>query len=62
MQIDWGQAAVMLGQERLMVNIFCARLCYSCTPFAMCFRKQNTESFLEGLAHAFSFFGGVPAG
>lgn len=60
MQIDWGQAAVMLGQERLMVNIFCARLCYSCTPFAMCFRKQNTEAFLEGLAHAFSFFGGVP--
>lgn len=60
MQIDWGQADVILGQQRVTVNIFCARLCYSCAPFAMCFRKQNTEAFLEGLAHSFSFFGGVP--
>ena len=60
LQIDWGQAAVQLNQQRVKVNIFCARLCFSCAPFAMCFRKQNTEAFLEGLRHAFEFFGGVP--
>lgn len=60
MQIDWGEAYVYLQQERIKVYIFCARLCYSCAPFAICFRKQNEESFLEGLKRTLEFFGGVP--
>ena len=60
MQIDWGEVFVYLDGQRTKLNCFCARLCYSCAPFAMCFRKQNTESFLEGLMQAFDFFGGVP--
>lgn len=53
MQIDWGVDGV-----RTKLNVFCARLCYSCAPFAVCFHEQNTESFLEGLILAFEFFGG----
>lgn len=60
MQVDWGEAYVYLHGERTRLNCFCARLCHSCAPFMACFRRQNTESFLEGLMQAFHFFGGVP--
>lgn len=60
MQIDWGEVFVYLNGRRTKLNVFCARLCYSCAPFAVCFRRQNTESLLEGLMQAFHFFGGVP--
>lgn len=60
MQIDWGECYIQLRGERMKINIFCARLCYSCAPFAICFRQQNTEAFLEGLQRALEFFGGVP--
>ena len=33
MQIDWGEATVYLNGEKTVVNLFCARLCYSDTPF-----------------------------
>ena len=33
MQIDWGEATVYLNGEQTVVNLFCARLCYSDTPF-----------------------------
>lgn len=59
MQIDWGEAYAYLDGVRTKLNVFCARLCYSCAPFTVCFHKQNTESFLEGLILAFEFFGGV---
>lgn len=57
MQIDWGEAYAYIDGARTKLNVFCARLCYSCAPFAVCFHKQNTESFLEGLILAFEFFG-----
>lgn len=60
MQIDFGTAYVYLNGTRTAVNTFCARLCYSCAPYVRCFRKQNTEAFLEGIIKAFEFFGGVP--
>jgi transposase len=60
MQIDWGECYIYLNGKRTKVNLFCARLCYSCAPFSICYRKQNMEAFLEGIMHAFDFFGGVP--
>ncbi len=59
MQIDWGECYVYLAGNRTKINFFCARLCYSCAPFAICYQRQNTESFLEGLIQAFEYFGGV---
>ena len=59
MQIDFGEAYVYLGGDRAKVNLFCARLAYSCAPFAVCFRRQNTEAFLEGIVLAMEFFRGV---
>jgi len=60
MQIDWGECYVYLEGVRLKIYFFCARLCYSCTPFAVCYRRQNTEAFLDAIIRAFEFFGGVP--
>jgi len=60
MQIDWGSAKIYLNGERITVNLFCARLCFSCTPIVLAYRRQNQESFLEALVRTFNFFDGVP--
>lgn len=59
-QIDWGTATVYIKDEKMEINLFCARLCYSGAPFAAAYRKQNTESFLDALVRMFNYFGGVP--
>ena len=43
MQIDWGEAVIYLAGERTKVQMFCARLAYSCAPFTVCFRRQQEE-------------------
>lgn len=60
MQIDWGEATVYLGGVKTVVNLFCARLCYSDAPMVLAYRRQNEESFLDALVHVFQYFGGVP--
>lgn len=60
MQVDWGEAVIYLGGQRLTVNLFCARLCYSCAPFVTAYYRQNLESFLDALTRSMQFFGGVP--
>lgn len=60
MQIDWGEATIYLGNERTTVNLFCARLCYSCAPFVIAYHRQNLESFLDALTRAIQYYGGVP--
>lgn len=32
-QIDWGEATVYINGEKLVLNLFCARLCHSCAPY-----------------------------
>ena len=60
MQIDWGDATIYLGNKRTTVNLFCARLCYSCAPFVIAYHRQNLESFLDALIRAIQYYGGVP--
>lgn len=60
MQIDWGEATVYLSGEKTVVNLFCARLCYSGAPLVLAYRRQNEESILDALVHVFQYFGGVP--
>lgn len=43
MQIDWSEAVIYLAGERTKVQMFCARLAYSCAPFTVCFRRQQEE-------------------
>lgn len=60
LQIDWGEATVYLDGAKTIVNLFCARLCYSGAPMVLAYRRQNEESFLDALVQVFQYFGGVP--
>lgn len=60
MQTDWGEATVYLRGEKMIINLFCARLCSSCAPIVFAYQRQNQESFLEAFVKTFNFFGGVP--
>ncbi len=60
MQVDWGEVTSYIAEERIVVNIFCARLCASEAPYVVAYRRQNFESFQEALIRAFEYFGGVP--
>lgn len=59
-QIDWGEATIYLDGQKEKVNLFCARLCHSCAPYVIAYRRQNLESFLDALIHTFQYYGGVP--
>lgn len=60
MQADWGEAVVYINGDRQTVNLFCARLCSSCQPMVLAYRRQNEESFLDAFVQTFEQFGGVP--
>jgi transposase len=60
MQVDWGEATVYLNDEKVKINIFCARLCYSCRPFVFAYHCQNEESFLDAFVRTFETMDGVP--
>ena len=59
-QVDWGEAYVWLGEQKVKGNLFCGRLCYSDAPFVQCYRRQNAESFQDALVRMFEYFGGTP--
>lgn len=49
-----------INGDRQTVNLFCARLCSSCQPMVLAYRRQNEESFLDAFIQTFEPFGGVP--
>jgi transposase len=59
-QVDWGEAIVEIAGERVTVQLFYMRLCYSRKLFMMAFPAQTQEAFFEGHMRAFHHFGGVP--
>jgi transposase len=59
-QVDWGEAVVVIAGERVTVQLFFMRLCYSRRFFVMAYPAQRQEAFFEGHVQAFRFFGGVP--
>lgn len=59
-QADWGEVYVIMKGVKLLVKMFCMRLCYSKKPFVCCFPFEKQEAFFEGHKRAFIFFGGVP--
>lgn len=60
LQVDWGETTVYFEGHKTVVNLFCARLCYSCKPVVIAYHKQNEESFLEAFVKVFEILGGVP--
>ena len=59
-QIDWGQADVILNGEVTRVMLFCARLPYSKATFARAYMREDQPSFLDGHVHLIEYLDGVP--
>jgi transposase len=59
-QVDFGFARVNLAGTDTEVALFVMSLPYSDAVYVQAFRRECTETFQEGHARAFAFFGGVP--
>jgi len=59
-QVDWGEAVAIIAGERVTVQLFLMRLCYSRRLFVMAFPTQKQEAFFEGHVQAFHHFQGIP--
>jgi transposase len=59
-QVDWGAAMAIIGGERVTVQMFVMRLCYSRKLFVMAFPAQKQEAFFEGHVRASHHFQGIP--
>jgi len=59
-QVDWGEGLAIIAGERITVQLFYMRLCYSRKLFMMAFPSQKQESFFAGHVRAFHWFQGIP--
>src|SRR5262245_40129865 len=59
-QVDFGHAEVVIAGQRLTAAFFVMTLPHSDAFFVRAFPKECTESFQDGHARAFDYFGGVP--
>lgn len=59
MQIDFGSAYIYIDNHQVKIKYFCVRLCHSASIFTKAYYAKKEECFLDGLASAFAFFGGV---
>jgi transposase len=60
LQIDFGQQQVPIGGVRVRVFLLVAVLSYSRRLFVKAFLNQRGDDWREGIAAAFTHFGGVP--
>jgi hypothetical protein len=59
-QVDFGFAEVVVAGVPTQVAVFVLSLPYSGAVYCQVFPRECTETFQEGHARAFAFFGGVP--
>jgi len=59
-QIDWGEATIYLAGQKIKLNLFCMRECYSADIYCRGFYRQNEESFLEAQINGLEYFDGAP--
>lgn len=60
MQIDFGEKRVTIGTVRVTVFLLVAVLSYSRRVFVKPFLRERQDDWREGIAAAFTHFGGVP--
>lgn len=58
-EVDWYEAEVDFPWGRQTVQFFEMRACFSGREFHMAFPRQTQRAFLEGIAAALAYFGGV---
>ncbi len=60
LQIDFGEATVLIGAERMKVHLFVATLGYSRRTYVAVFEHQRQSAWMDGIEGAFRHFVGVP--
>jgi len=58
-QVDWYDAVVDLGDERVTLQVFVLRSMASGAAFHRAYRHATQQAFLDAHQHAFHYFGGV---
>lgn len=58
-QVDFGEADVVLAGVQITVQLLLVRCCFSGKTFVAAFHRATQQAFLQGLAEALSFLGGV---
>ncbi len=58
-EVDWYEAQVDFPWGRQTMQFFEMRACFSGREFHMAFPRQTQRAFLEGIAAALAYFGGV---
>lgn len=58
-EVDWGEAEVILAEERVTVHLFCMRPRYSGKRFVRAYPTEKQEMFLDGHRQGFEHFGGI---
>jgi transposase len=61
LQIDFGEKRIVIGGAAIRVFLLVAVLSYSRRLFVKPFLRERQDDWREGIAAAFSHFGGVPA-
>ena len=61
LQIDFGEARVWIGDEKLRVHLFVATLGFSRRMHVRASLRERQADWFEGMESAFVHFGGVPA-
>lgn len=59
-QVDFGEAEVVIGEERWQAQLFVMWLGYSGACLVQAYPSQCQEAFFDGHVRSFEFFGGVP--
>lgn len=60
MQVDFGEKLVWIGDERVKVHLFAAKLGYSRRMYVSAFTRENQSAWFQALDESFRYFGGVP--
>jgi prepilin-type processing-associated H-X9-DG protein len=60
MQFDWGDMNAVIGNEKLVVSLFCVALPHSGAIHGFCYKDKSMISFLDGHVQTFTRFNGVP--
>lgn len=60
LQIDFGEARVWIGEEKLRVHLFVATLGFSRRMHVRASLRERQADWFEGMESAFLHFGGVP--
>jgi transposase len=58
-QVDWYEAAAILGGDEVTLQVFCLRSMASGAAFHRAYPRATQQAFLEAHEGAFAYFGGV---